>query len=39
MANAAERIATRQEGREEEQEAVVVWLKGKRDEIGLGGLA
>jgi len=39
MTNAAERIASGRRKREEDDESVVRWLKGKRDEIGLTTLA
>ena len=39
MADAAERISTREKKRQEEQAAAVGWLKAKRDAIGLAALA
>jgi hypothetical protein len=38
MAEAAERIVLRRQKRDDEEEAVVAWLKAKRDEIGLAAL-
>jgi hypothetical protein len=39
MADAAERIDAQRRQREEETAAAVVWLKAKRDELGLVALA
>lgn len=39
MADAAQRIVSRKRKREDDQEAAVAWLKAKRDEMGLTGLA
>jgi hypothetical protein len=39
MAEAAERIASREQKTEDEQAAAITWLKAKRDEIGLSALA
>jgi hypothetical protein len=39
MAEAAERIASREQKTKDEQAAAITWLKAKRDEIGLSALA
>jgi hypothetical protein len=39
MADAAERIKSHREKREDERKAAVAWLKAKREELGLTALA
>ena len=39
MADAAERVASRRGKRDDEQKHAVAWVKAKREEIGLAGLA
>jgi hypothetical protein len=39
MADAAERITSKSQARQEETAAAVAWLKAKREEIGLRALA